>query len=207
MQKKGSKPAKPKPKAKLPEKLVKFLDAAGVKHEVLEHRTVYTAFDVAQTLRRKIGEIAKSLLIKADKDYFLIVLPADHNADLDRLTKEIKKLTKKEVKSVKIPGEKIMAELLKLKQGGLGAFGKIHDLPVIVDKNLAKAKKIVFPTGNFNHSVELAVKDWLKMEEATVAGFGVKKKIKLPKIVKKAVKKIVKKATKKPVKKAAKKKK
>lgn len=62
-------------KTKLPAKLIKYLEKVEVKHEILEHRTVYTAYDAAATMRRKINEIAKSLLIKADKDYYLLICP------------------------------------------------------------------------------------------------------------------------------------
>jgi len=62
----------------------------------------------------------------------------------------------------------------------LGAFGKLHKLPVVMEKGMSKAKRAVFPSGSFNHSVEMAVKDFIKLEEAAVGVFGIKKKIKLP---------------------------
>lgn len=195
MAKKSKKNASKKPKTpssakaskgkKFPEKIIKYLENAGIPHEVLEHKTVYTAMDAAATMRKKLGEIAKSLLVKADRDYFLIILPADRNLDFGKLAKALKSLNKKDYTVVKIPGEKIMTELLKLKQGTISAFGKLHNLPVIAEKNLTKVKKAVFPTGDFNHSVQMAVKDFIKLENALLGSFGVKKKIKLPKVVKK----------------------
>jgi len=183
-------------KDKLPEKLVKYLEQAGVNHQILEHKTVYTAIDAAATLKKKMGEIVKSLLVKADKDYYLVLLPADHNLDFKKLSSVIGKKNKKDVKVIKIPGEEIMRDLLKIKKGTLSAFGSMHNLPIIAEKNLTKLKKAVFPSGSFNHSVEMAVKDFLKAENVDLAAFGVKRKIKIPKVVKKTVKKIVKQVTK-----------
>lgn len=162
--------------------MVKYLEKHGVKHEVLEHKVVYTAIDAANTLKREMDKIAKSLVVKADKDYFLILVPADHNIDFDKLKKVISKLNAKEVKTIKIPGEKIMDEALKIKAGALTAFGNLHKLPVIMDKKLEKAKKAVFSSGSLNHSIEMAVKDFIKMEEAALGSFGAKKKIKKQKI-------------------------
>lgn len=211
MVKKTIKPKVKKPTAKLPEKLIKYLEQVGIKHEILEHRTVYTALDAAATMRKKLSEIAKSLLVKADKDYYIVLLPADHNLDFKKLGTAIGKHNKKEVKVLKIPAEKIMQEVLKLKAGAMSAFGGFHNLPVIIENNLAKAKSAVFSSGSYNHSVVVAVKDFIKAEKALLANFGVKKKIKVAKpakAVKKLVKKIVaKKAVKKVVKKIAKKKK
>ena len=164
---------------KFPEKLMKYLEAAGIPHEVISHRTVYTAYDTAATMKKKLNEIAKSILVKADKDYWLIVLPADENVDFKKLGAFLKKVNKKEIKMIKIPGEKIVTELLNLKNQTVGAFGKLHNLPVAVEKNLVKAKKAIFSSGDFNNSVQMKVNDFIKLENALLGSFGVKKKIKL----------------------------
>jgi len=165
-------------KAKIPAKLLKYLEKAWVRHDILEHRTVYTAIDAANTMKKKVDEIVKSLLVKADKDYFLVLLPASHNVDFDKLKNAIGKLQSKEIKIVKIPGEKIVENALKIKAETLTAFGRVHNLAVIMDKNLAKLKKAVFSAGSTNHSIEMAVKDFIKMESADLATFSKKKIIK-----------------------------
>ncbi len=171
-------------KTKISPKLIKYLDSVGIKHDILEHRTVYTAIDAAATLRKKINEIAKSLLVKADRDYYIVILPADHNLDFKKLSKLITKETGKKIKTIKIPAEKIMNKALKLKSGTLSAFGSIHNLPVIMEKKLEKIKKAIFPSGSYNHSVEMAAKDFAQIEQAFLGMFGVKKKLKKPKVTK-----------------------
>ncbi len=180
---KNQKP-KTKKKTKIPVKLIKYLEKAGVKHEILEHKTVYTAIDAAITMKKKMQEIAKSLLIKVDKDYYIALLPADNNLNFDKLKKTISKETKKEIKTIKIPGEKIMENALKIKAGSLTAFGKMHKAKVIVDKKMEKIKKAIFASGSSNHSIEMAVKDFIKLENAILGNFGIKKKIKLTKLKK-----------------------
>ncbi|MFH1677988.1 MAG: YbaK/EbsC family protein [Patescibacteria group bacterium] len=164
-------------KTKLPSKLVKYLEKAGVKHEILEHKTVYTAIDVANTMKKKMNEIVKSLLIKADKDYYLVLLPADQNLNFEKLKKVISKVTDKQIKTIKIPGEKIMQNALKIKVGALSAFGNLHKISVVVEKKLEKIKKAIFSSGSFNHSVEMAMKDFIKLENAILGNFGIKKKV------------------------------
>ncbi len=169
---------------KLPAKLVKYLDKAGISHEILEHRTVYTAMDTAATMKKKINEIAKALYVKADKDYYVVILPADYNLDFSKLSKCLSAKADKPYKVIKIPGEKIMLKALKIKKGAVSAFGNMHKLPVAMDKGLTKVKKAVFSSGSFNHSVEMAVKDFIKLEEAIVGSFGKKKTVKKQKVVK-----------------------
>jgi len=177
------KPIKKKTTTKLPAKLIKYLEAAGVKHEILEHKTVYTAIDAANTLKKKMEEIAKTLFVKADKDYYVVLLPADNNLDFDKLNICLNKAGKN-VKTIKIPGEKIIEEALKVKAEALSAFGTLHKLGVVVEKKMEKTKKAVFSSGSLNHSVEMAVKDFINLEKAIVGNFGIKKKIKKQKVTK-----------------------
>ena len=72
-----------------------------------------------------------------------------------------------------------MKSLLKLKNEGMSAFGGFHKLPVILEKNLSKVKKAVFSSGSFNHSVEMAVKNFSQLENVILADFGINKKIKV----------------------------
>ncbi|MBI4779572.1 YbaK/EbsC family protein [Candidatus Falkowbacteria bacterium] len=166
---------------KFPQKLAKYLEKAGVKHNILEHKTVYTAYDTAVTMGKKLNEVMKTLLVAADKNYYLAILPADNNLDFKKLSGEISKAAGKKIKMVKIPGEEVMEKLLKVKAGAMSAFGGLHKLPVVMEKSLAKAKKAIFSSGSFNHSVEMAVKDFIKLENVVLGSFGVKKKLVLAK--------------------------
>jgi prolyl-tRNA editing enzyme YbaK/EbsC (Cys-tRNA(Pro) deacylase) len=175
--KKGKAPKPPK-RIKISPKVTKYLEKIGIKHEILEHRTVYTAIDAARTMKKKVGEIAKSILIKADKDYYLVVLPADNNLDLEKLKGIIGKNREKEIKTIKIPGEKMVEGALKIKAEALSAFGKLHQVGVVLDKKMDKLRSAVFSAGTPNYSLEMKVKDYIKAEEPIVGSFGLKKKIK-----------------------------
>ena len=167
-----------KPTLKLPKKIIAYLEKAGVPHEIITHKTVYTAYDAAQTMGKKLSDIAKSLLVKADKDYYVVILPADRNVDFDKLGKSIGKLSGQDVKTIKIPGEKIVQELLKLKNETVSAFGNAYKLPVIAEQGFAKLKEAVFSSGSFNHAVAMKVQDFMRMEQAKTGGFGGKKVVK-----------------------------
>lgn len=178
--KKAGKPNKPKPRSKAPIKLIGHLENQGAQHNMFEHKTVYTAFDAAMTLRRDLKEIAKSLLVKADKEFFLVLLPADHNLDLKKLEAFIAKQYARTVKAVKIPPEEMVQQAFKLKNESMSAFGSVHKLPVVMERTLTLLKSAVFSSGSFNHSIEMKIKDYMDLEKPAVGAFGVKKKIKLP---------------------------
>ncbi|MFA5020512.1 MAG: YbaK/EbsC family protein [Patescibacteria group bacterium] len=168
----------------IPIKVKKYLDSKGIDYEELAHKTVYTAYDAANTLKKKLSEIAKTILIEADKTHVLVVLPADKKIDMAKLKKALG------VKSVKIPDEKVMIKLLKIKPGTLSSFGKLHDLELLVDKAMLGAKKVVVSTGSFTDSVFMKAKDLVRIEEAKLADIAMKGGYQLPAKVKKAMAKV-----------------
>lgn len=148
----------------IPAKVKAYLKKAKVGFEEIGHKTVFTAYDVAQTLKRNLKEIGKTLLVKTDKAYVLVVVPASHRLDLAKLKKALK------VKKVEMVPEKVMAKMLKVKAGALTAFGKLHKLPLIVDRSLLKTKEVILQAGSFTDSVRMKAKDFVEMEEALLAG-------------------------------------
>lgn len=177
----------------LSKKLLSGFEKAKVPFEPIVHRVVFTAYDTAQTLRAKLTDVAKPLLLKADKSFALAVVSAGQNLDLKKAAKLLK------AKKLRIPTEKEIIAALKLnKKQGLSSFGSLYGIPVLLDKAFAKTKKAVFSVGSFTDSVKMTMKDFVRLESPTVGAFGVIKKIKKQKP--KAKKKI----TKRPAKKKAK---
>lgn len=159
----------------IPKKVDSYLKKAQVTFDTISHKTVYTAYDLAQTLKKDLKEIAKTLVVKADNVYKLVVVPASARLDLKKLKKVLG------VKSVSIINEKIMAKIFKIKPGAISAFGTLHKVGTIVDKSLLKAKDAVFQVGNFTDSVKMKVKDFVNLEKAQLENFAQKAKYKLQK--------------------------
>ncbi len=171
----------------IPKHVIKHLESKRAKYIHVPHRTVYTAYDAAQTLRRKLDEIAKNVLVKTNGGWALIIIPASKNIDFKKLKLAMQKAGKA-ITNIKIPNEKEMAKFLEIVPGALPAFGSLHDLEVYMDRTFLKLKKAVFSTGSFEDSVEMATKEFVKLENALLGAFSVPKK--LPKPVKVAVKKV-----------------
>lgn len=159
----------------IPKKIKSYLDKQGVDYEEIAHKTVYTAYDVAQTLKKELKEIAKNLIIKADNTYALVIVPADKRLDLNKIKRALK------VKKVSIPNEKVIVRVLKIKPGAVSSFGKLHKLEMLVDKAMLGTKKAIFSTGSVTDSVFLKVKDFIQLEEAKMADIAIKGGYKIPK--------------------------
>src|SRR3990167_3465380 len=109
----------------VPKKTKQYLDKKMAKYDILAHKTVYTAYDAAQTLRKELKVIAKSLLVATDKAYVIAVIPANMRLDLGKLKKSL------QVKKISIPNEKIMVRVFKVKPGAITAFGGLHKVEVV----------------------------------------------------------------------------
>lgn len=167
----------------IPKKVLAHLEAHGIKFDVVEHKKVFTAYDLAQTLGHKLEKIGKTLLVKADipelkkkgKNYFVVVLPASYRVDLKKVEKFLK------AKKAEIVPEKIFKKL-GIKPGALVPFGSLHKFEVLLDKSLLKAEKVLLNAGSYTESLRMKAKDLHKLENAVVAAIGMKgKKVKVQK--------------------------
>ena len=149
-------------------KIEGYLKKAGIKYEVVKHKKVYTAYDLAATLKKQLNAVAKSLLIKADKKYIVVTIPAGYQLDIAKLKKSLK------AQAVRIAGEPEIKKILKLKLGMLPPFANLHKLELMIDKTLLKAKEVLANAGSFTDSVRVKVKDLHKLENARVADFAKK---------------------------------
>ncbi len=206
----------PKPQA-IPKKLLALLDKSAIPYTERKHRTVFTAYDLAATLRLPEKIVAKALVVKAASIVAIAVVSADRRLDTVKLGKALGKATKSELGEAKILNEKAAMKITDMGDQPTAAFGTFYKLPVIIDALLAKQRSAVFPSGSVNASLEMKVTDFMKHENAFVGIFTsarpkpkkqpkpAKKKTAKKTVAKKAAKKSVKKSVKKTVKKAVRK--
>ncbi len=161
----------------LPKMLAGLLESAGAKYELVEHKTVYTAYDLAQTMKVDLATVAKNLLVRASiktpltkktiDAQVVVVVAANQRLDMDKLKKALK------AESVKFIDEKGMKKL-GLEPGALTPFGVLHDFSVIMDKGLLKAKKLVVGCESFEESLVMTPKELVKVAKPMLAVIGVK---------------------------------
>jgi prolyl-tRNA editing enzyme YbaK/EbsC (Cys-tRNA(Pro) deacylase) len=168
--------------------LLKYLDKAEIKYEIVPHKKVYTAYDMAQTLGEKLDGIAKTLLVKVelpkvDKKgkHYILVIPASYRANFGKIKKSLK------AAKVEMAMEKAIKKL-GMEPGAITPFGGYHKLEILLDKALMKAQKALVSAGAHTEALRVRVRDLHEKEGATLGQFGDKAKIKLQKAVKKAKK-------------------
>ena len=78
-------------------KILVHLGKKNVKFDVVKHKKVYTAYDLAQTLGTELDKIAKTILVrvelpglkKKEARHYVVVVPASYYVDLAKLKKQL----------------------------------------------------------------------------------------------------------------------
>lgn len=161
----------------IPKNLLNHLKKNKVKFEIVPHKTVYTAYDLAATLGEKLDKIAKTLLLKVEfpkvtkkkPGYYVIAIPATMQADFVRIKKELGAL------KVELAPERVMKKL-GIEPGTLPPVGSIHKLEVLMDKSLSRVKEILVRAGSLTESVRVRTKDLHTLEKPLIGIFGKKAK-------------------------------
>ncbi|MBI2984370.1 MAG: YbaK/EbsC family protein [Candidatus Kerfeldbacteria bacterium] len=146
----------------VPAKVKNYLSKMKIQHRLVPHKTVFTVYDLSQTLKVKLNEIVKTLLVKADQEYKLVLLPAHRRLNLEALKRLLG------AKKVSLASEGEMTKMMKVKPGALTPFGQLYKLGVVVDQGLVKAEQMIFGAGSFTESIKMKVKDFLRHEQPTV---------------------------------------
>ena len=159
--------------------VLKYLDANKYKYTLIEHKTVFTAWDKAQTEHTKPQEVAKALVMSADGDHLIALLPSNRKLDKAKFLKianaKRKKSGLKLYKKIDLAKEVWMKKSLPGKVGATPPFSKMLKLDVYADNLLFKNKKIYVGSGEYTASFLINTSQYLKIEEPAKGSFSVKK--------------------------------
>jgi Ala-tRNA(Pro) deacylase len=162
-------------------KLSNFLKKNKIKFKEIKHKTVFTAFDKAKTLKVPEKKIGKTLILKANGNFAVCLISADKNLDKKKFQKVLnswrKKDGKKPIKKITFATENWMKKNLKgVKVGAIPPFGNLWGLPTFIDKSLFKNKKIIVSGGDYTQSVEINPNVFKKLVPDLVIGSFSKKR-------------------------------
>ncbi len=154
-------------------RLATFLKKQKPFYQVIEHKTVYTTFDLSQTLHEDLKTIGKTLLVQVDQDFVFAIVPGHRRINLENLKKLINKERKKAgervVTRVKIATENQIKRHITKKMGALIPFGSLYKKTTYIDRMLVKNKKMILNAGSFTESIRITSSVFQKIENPVVA--------------------------------------
>jgi Ala-tRNA(Pro) deacylase len=155
-----------KPLSDLTQRLIALLEKNEADFRVMHHEPVRTSEEAAQVRGTPLEQGAKALVFHADDRVVLLVLPANRRIDSRAFKRAFG------VKNLRMVSAEELFELTGLEQGAVPPFGHLLGLPTFVDERLIELPQISFNAGSRTTSVILAVPDYRRLADATVARFA-----------------------------------
>src|SRR3990172_2984818 len=127
---------------KLLAKLEGFLKKNNAKYNARAHRTVFTAYDAAQTLKVDLRSVVKTLVVQADRNLVLVALPSNRNLDFGKLRKTLKSAGQP-VKKISLASEKLISSRITKTPGAVPPFGGLYRIPTVADRGVLKPRTLI----------------------------------------------------------------
>jgi Ala-tRNA(Pro) deacylase len=144
--------------------LKEFLEKNEVAFDTISHAQAFTAQETAAAAHIAGKEMAKTVVVKIDGEFALVVLPAPDWVSIDRL----RSVTG--AKSVEIASEDEFREMFPdCEVGAMPPFGNLWGLTVFVDERLREDEQIAFNAGSHTEVMKLAYGDYERLVEPVVA--------------------------------------
>ena len=147
--------------------LEKYLRDQGVQFETVTHPVAYTAQEVAAAQHVSGERFAKVVIVNADGQLVMLVLPASFRVEFPKLKSVLK------TKKVRLAREgEFDSSFTDCEVGAMPPFGNLYDLPVYVDESLADVREMVFKVGSHATSMKVKYADYKKLVKPQTADFA-----------------------------------
>jgi Ala-tRNA(Pro) deacylase len=142
----------------------RFLDEAGVAHEVLEHEPTMSSLDEAAAVATDPQHAAKTLALRDRDGWRIAVLPANRRLDVERARRLLGGTT-----HLRLATEQEMAEAFpEFDVGALPPVGPMLPLPEVVDVRLLYAGRVLFSGGDHRHAIRFDPRELIRLAEPRV---------------------------------------
>jgi Ala-tRNA(Pro) deacylase len=144
--------------------LLKYLNRNGVQYTVLRHDPAFRAHDVALVMHVPESQLAKTLIVRADNQHWMVVLRADQRLDEHLLKRALG------AKHVHLVHEEDLVPLFPDCQlGAMPPFGNLYGLPILVEKLLEEDREIIFNACTHTEAVKMSFEDYDRLVQPIVA--------------------------------------
>lgn len=141
-----------------------YLDATGVKYEVLPHpHSAYSA-QTARCSRVSLHCLAKPVLFEDEYGYLMAIVPAARRVDVERLGAQLNR-------KLELATEAEVGDLFHdCEAGAMPALGSPYRIPTVYDDSLAGLNDVYFEAGDHDDVVHMSGKAFLDLLSGSLHG-------------------------------------
>jgi Ala-tRNA(Pro) deacylase len=150
----------------IPESIQHYLRRNRVRFERYWHPHAVSAQELAEALHVSGWRVAKSVIVMADRQPWIVVVPAAGTVDLQQVREVIG------ARSVRLATEAEFSNFFPdCEVGAEPPFGELYGLPVAVDESLSMTERLLFRAGSHEEALEMRFQDFATLEWPLVASF------------------------------------
>lgn len=146
--------------------LMRHLWANKAKFRVVGRVPMFLMHYVDSTAHVPAKTFVKTILVKTDHQYWMVVVPSDVEIDDLALRKAL------QTKQLDIMTDADKNHIMDCRGEALSPFGDLYGFPVIVEKLLAEQREIEFNAGSRTDFIVMKLVDYERMVQPIVAQFA-----------------------------------
>lgn len=145
-------------------RLLEYLDRNQVEYVLIRHSPAYTAQTIAASAHVPGKELAKTVMVKIDGEFAMVVLPASNHIHFERLRKAAG------TDDIALADEQEFLDLFPdCEVGAMPPFGNLYGMKVFVDADLTQDREIAFNAGSHRELIRLQYDDFERLVEPRLA--------------------------------------
>jgi Ala-tRNA(Pro) deacylase len=148
-------------------KVLDFLDEVSADYELSRHDPTFTAQQMAAEEHVSGMNVAKPVIINADGEYYMCVLPACCKIDFDLLKREIGACEISLAEEGKLSGLFDDCSL-----GAEPPFGKLYGMLTLMDRTLDAGDHIVFQAGTHEDCIHMSTAEFKRLVGPRILDFS-----------------------------------
>ena len=149
------------------ERMEKYLRENDAGFQVETHEQAFTMQEVAAALHVPGNQVAKVVIVCADQEKVMLVLPAPYRMNVDLVRDLVG------AKKVRLAKEDEFADLFPdCATGAMPPFGNLYGVPVYVDRSMAEEPDMVFRIGTHRETMKITYADFVRLAQPVVGDFS-----------------------------------
>lgn len=147
--------------------VIRYLKENSIPFEIIPHEPAFTAHEVASATRVPEKELAKTLVVRIDGKFWMVVLRGDQRLN----ERQLKRLLG--AQSVHLAHEEDLSTLFPgCEMGAMPPFGNLYGIPVLVEKALTEDEDIVFNACKHTESIRMKYRDYERLVQPLIGHFS-----------------------------------
>lgn len=135
-----------------------LLENQKVKYSSIMHSPAFTAQEVAASAHISGKQLAKTVIVKADGQFAMVVLPANSHIDFAKLKKAL------HAEKVDLASEsEFKDKFAGCEVGAMPPFGNMYEMPVYLSSELKQQDQILFNAGSHSELMQMSVHDFERL--------------------------------------------